>query len=103
MKQITFKITFIIGFIALFTSELLANELSAQQIMNKANLSYYYAGNDGRAEARMKIIDAQGRTQIRQFTILRKDVADGGDQNMLVHFSRPSDVKNTVFLSLIHI
>ena len=96
-----------IGLFTLFISAvtsygLNAEELTAQQIMNKASLSYYYAGDDGRAEARMKITDAQGRTQVRQFTILRKDVADGGKQNMLVNFTRPSDVKNTVFRVVKH-
>lgn len=75
-----------------------ANELSAEQIVSKANLSAYYAGSDGRSDARMKIVDEQGRTQLRQFVILRQDLSDGGDQNFLVVFSRPSDVRGTVFL-----
>ncbi|MBE8167410.1 MAG: outer membrane lipoprotein-sorting protein [Shewanella sp.] len=73
------------------------SNLSADTIIKKANLASYYSGNDGRAEARMKITDNQGRSQIRQFTILRRDEADGGNQDMLVYFSRPSDVKNMVF------
>ncbi|RYV04018.1 outer membrane lipoprotein-sorting protein [Shewanella sp. OPT22] len=89
-------------FTLLPTHQIHAETLSAQHIMDNANLSYYYVGDDGRAEARMKIIDKQGRTQLRQFTILRKDVADGGDQDMLVHLSRPSDVKNTVFRVVRH-
>ncbi|MGB0894978.1 MAG: outer membrane lipoprotein-sorting protein [Parashewanella sp.] len=71
--------------------------LTANTIIRLSNLAHYYAGNDGRAEARMKIIDSQGRQQIRQFSILRKDQSQGGDQDMLVHFSRPSDIKNTMF------
>ena len=71
--------------------------LDAHTIIKKAELAAYYAGNDGRSQARMMIVDAQNRKQFRQFTILRKDVADGGDQRMLVFFSRPSDVKGTVF------
>jgi outer membrane lipoprotein-sorting protein len=46
----------------------------------------------------MTITDSQGRERIRQFTILRKDHADGGDQDYAVLFSRPADVRNTVFL-----
>lgn len=68
------------------------------EIVRRANLAAYYAGDDGRSEARMMIEDAQGRTQLRQFTILRKDEADGGDQHFMVFFSRPSDVRGTVFL-----
>ena len=36
----------------------------------------YYAGDDGRSMARMIIVDSQGRKQMRQFTLLRKDVLD---------------------------
>ena len=68
------------------------------EIIDRANLAAYYAGDDGRSEARMAIEDAQGRTQLRQFTVLRRDRADGGDQDFMVFFSRPSDVRGTVFL-----
>ncbi|MBW2732898.1 MAG: outer membrane lipoprotein-sorting protein [Deltaproteobacteria bacterium] len=71
---------------------------SAQEIIGKANIAAYYQGNDGRAKVRMKIVDAQGRKRLRQFTILRRDIKDGGDQSFLVLFSRPADVKRTVFL-----
>lgn len=70
----------------------------ANEIVEKANLAAYYAAADGRSEVRMIIKDAQGRQQRRQFTVLRRDVEDGGDQQFLVVFSQPSDVRNTVFL-----
>lgn len=68
------------------------------EIVRRANLAAYYAGDDGRSEVRMIIRDAQGREQRRQFTVLRRDVEEGGDQDFLVVFSRPSDVRNTVYL-----
>ena len=71
--------------------------------MARANLAAYYAGDDGRSEVRMIISDAQGRQQRRQFTVLRRDVDDAGDQQFLVVFSQPSDVRNTVFLVDKHI
>ena len=66
-------------------------------IIAKSEKAAYYAGNDGKSMARMIIVDSQGRKQMRQFTILRKDVlnnegTESGDQKMLVFF-----------LSLIHI
>ena len=70
---------------------------TVRDIIDQANLASYYAGNDGSAEARMIIVDENGNRQMRQFTILRKDVQDLGDQNMLVFFSQPSNVKDTVF------
>jgi len=87
-------------------------ETDVNKIIEQANLSSFYAGKDGRSDARMTIVDAQGNKQRRQFTILRRDVVsenslsknsatanemEAGDQQMLVFFSRPADVKGTVF------
>ncbi|MCY7296802.1 outer membrane lipoprotein-sorting protein [Alteromonas sp. a30] len=72
-------------------------EINVQNIIEKAEMASFYAGDDGRAEALMMIVDAQGRKQMRKFTILRKDIEDQGDQKFMVFFSRPTDVKNTVF------
>ena len=68
------------------TSEL---SLSAEDIVTRASLASYYAGADGRAEARMKIVDAQGRRQLRQFSMLRRNVDPGGDQDLMVFFQSP--------------
>ncbi len=73
------------------------------EIVQRANLATYYAGDDGRAGVRMTITDAQGRERIRQFAILRRDVADGGDQDYALLFSRTADVRNTVFLVTKHV
>lgn len=81
-----------------------ADMTDANEIVAKANLTSYYAANDGRSEARMLIKDSQGREQKRQFTILRRDRTDrdsnhqAGEQDFLVVFSRPADVRNTAFL-----
>lgn len=86
-----------------FAAPVLAADLSdVNEIVRQANLAAYYQGADGRSEARMEISDAQGRSQSRQFTILRQDVEDGGDQNFFVAFSRPADVRNTVFMVAKH-
>ncbi len=66
-------------------------------IVKQSNLASYYVADDGKAEARMVIVDSKGNKQMRQFTILRKDVEDLGNQDMLVFFARPTDVKGTVF------
>jgi len=76
---------------------------SADEIIAKADIASYYAGADGRSEVRMIISDAQGREQRRQFTVLRRDVDEAGDQQFLVVFSQPSDVRNTAFLVNKHI
>lgn len=70
----------------------------ARAIVNRTNVAQYYAGKDGRALVRMKIVDDKGRSQRRQFAVLRRDIKDGGDQNYLVVFDQPADVRNTSFL-----
>ncbi len=88
------------GFVALMTAtaEAQTQALSALDIMTRANLAAFYPGDDGRAEARMKIVDNQGREQVRQFVIMRKDLQEGGDQWFYVLFSRPAEVNRTAFL-----
>ena len=81
----------------------LAAPLSVQEIVDRSNLASYYQGKDGRAHVDMKITDSQGRTRERRFVILRRDDKDGGEQKFYVHFSRPSDVRNTVFMVWKHI
>jgi outer membrane lipoprotein-sorting protein len=73
------------------------------EIVERANLAAYYAGDDGSARVRMTITDAQGRSRTRDFAIIRRDVEDGGDQDYAVLFSRPADLRNTVFLVKKHV
>lgn len=49
----------------------------AREIVNRTNVAQYYAGKDGRALIRMKIVDGKGRSQRRQFSVLRRDLKDG--------------------------
>lgn len=72
--------------------------LDAADIMNKAHLAVYYAGDDGRAHVHMEIINPDGGKRIRDFTILRKDVAEGGEQKFFVYFKTPADVRNMTFM-----
>lgn len=80
-----------------------ADTIGVDEIVDRANRASYYAGDDGRASVNMTIIDGQGRTRERQFVILRKDVADGGEQNFYVYFEKPSDVRKMVFMVHKHI
>lgn len=73
------------------------------EVIQRANLAAYYAGDDGRARVRMTITDSRGRERIRQFTMLRRDNSEGGDQDYVVLFSRPADVRNTAFLVKKHV
>ena len=90
----------VIGLLSvLLTVSLQAAEvLTVDEIIDRANLAAYYAGDDGRAEVMMTITDAQGRTREREFVILRRDVVDGGQQQFYVYFKKPSDVRKMVFM-----
>jgi hypothetical protein len=82
----------------LLTSTLaIAETPDVGEIVERANNAAYYAGSDGRSEARMRIIDGRGREQVRQFTLLRRN-GEESRQEYLVVFSRPADVRGTVFL-----
>ena len=72
--------------------------LSAQDIVKKASEAQYYAGKDGRAIVRLLIKDKSGRKMKRQFIVVRKDIGDGGEQQLFVLFQKPADVRNTTFL-----
>jgi outer membrane lipoprotein-sorting protein len=72
-------------------------ELSVDEIVSKANQASYYAGQDGRADVEMKIIDKSGSSRTRAFTLLRLNV-DGGNQKFYVYFKEPADLYKQVFL-----
>lgn len=76
---------------------------SVTEIIDQANKTAYYAGNDGKALVTMTITDNQGRARTREFVILRRDIADGGEQKFYVYFNKPSDVRKMAFLVHKHI
>jgi outer membrane lipoprotein-sorting protein len=76
---------------------------TVDEIVNRANLAAYYAGDDGKARVDMTITDAQGRKRSREFVILRRDDKDGGDQKFYVYFNKPSDVRKMVFMVHKHV
>lgn len=81
-----------------------AADPSVDEIVERTNRVAYYQGNDGRARVKMTITDAQSRTRLRQFTLLRRDGdqdasnTDTGEQKMYIYFRRPSDVNKMSFL-----
>ena len=84
--------------IFVFSSAALHAAPPVEEIVERANLAAYYAGEDGKSLVTMTITDSQDRTRTREFTILRRDGEDGGAQKFYVYFKKPSDVRKTVFL-----
>jgi len=77
----------------------LGSTVSAQQtadeIMKKSHMAYYYAGDDGVAEVTMTLVSKSGKEREREFTMLRLDNEDGGNQMYYTYFKKPSDVART--------
>jgi outer membrane lipoprotein-sorting protein len=71
----------------------------AEGLMKEAHLNMYYAGDDGSARVAMTITDKNGKTRGRDFTIIRKDLAEGGEQRYYVYFYEPNDVRRTTFMA----
>ncbi len=76
---------------------LAAAELTADEVVEKANQAAYYVGKDGRAAVRMTISDSQGGTRQRAFTLLRLNMKDG-NQKFYVYFTEPADVRKMAYL-----
>jgi len=70
----------------------------AAEIMKKSHMAYYYAGDDGVADVTMTIIDKRGKERVREFTMLRSDLAEGGAQKYFTYFKKPSDVSRMTFM-----
>jgi outer membrane lipoprotein-sorting protein len=70
----------------------------AMEIMKKSHLAYYYAGDDGVSKVTMKIINKKGKERLREFTMIRLDLEEGGNQKYYTYFSKPSDVSRMTFM-----
>lgn len=46
----------------------------------------------------MRLISKDGKERLRELTMLRKDVKEGGEQKYFIYFSQPTDVKDMTFL-----
>lgn len=70
----------------------------ATAIMKRSHLAYYYAGNDGNGSVMMRIVNKKGKERIREFSMLRIDLEEGGNQKYYTYFRRPSDVARLTFM-----
>ncbi|MBU1699854.1 MAG: outer membrane lipoprotein-sorting protein [Candidatus Eisenbacteria bacterium] len=75
-----------------------AAETDAVEIMKQAHMNLFYAGDDGIAEVKMTLVDKNGREREREFTMLRWDGEDGGEQRYYTYFNKPADVRRTTFM-----
>ena len=99
IKKIILFVFMILG----FAGAGFAQELTVDEIVNKANLAAYYAGQDGTSDVKMLIVDSQGRERVREFKILRLTLEEGGEQKFYVYFEKPADVSKMVFMVWKHL
>ena len=78
-------------------------EKNAGKIMEKTLNSYYYARDDGKANIYMRLFNKEGKERVREFTMLRLDKEEGGEQYYYAYFNKPPDIRRTVFMVWKHI
>src|SRR3989338_190311 len=83
----------------LWSASAFADEkMTAEEIIAKSRLAFYYAGDDMKAKVLMELINKEGQKRIRELTMLRKDYEDRGNQKYFMFFHQPADVKDTTFV-----
>ena len=71
---------------------------SAEDIMRKAHLAMFYPGEDMRARVTMRLVSRDGKERLRELTMTRRDLQEGGEQRYFMYFHRPPDVRDMTFL-----
>lgn len=71
---------------------------NAEDIMKKAHLAMFYGGDDGSSEVKMTIVNSKGKERVREFTMLRLDLEEGGKQDYYTYFKQPQDVARLTFM-----
>ena len=89
---------FLVSVLMLSAISAQAEELTVDQIIDRANIASYYAGENGKTDVVMKIVDSRGRERIRDFRILRITIKQGGEQKFFVYFRKPTDVAKMVYM-----
>ncbi|MEM6318800.1 MAG: outer membrane lipoprotein-sorting protein [Bacteroidota bacterium] len=92
------KITSIL-FFCLLSFQLSAQNLTIDQIVEKANEANRYFGDDVKSTALMDVRDKSGKTIMeRELVILRKNTG-GLNQKWYAYFKQPADLKKMVFMA----
>jgi outer membrane lipoprotein-sorting protein len=71
---------------------------AADEIMRRSHLAMYYPGEDMRARITMRLVSKDGGERVREMTMTRRTVREGGEQRYFVFFHRPPDVRDLAFL-----
>ncbi len=86
-------------FLLLFPStSVFAQALSAEEVVGRAHRVLFYSGNDLKAKLHMRLVSKEGRERVRELTMLRKNLAPGGEQRFFIYFYNPADVRDMTFM-----
>jgi outer membrane lipoprotein-sorting protein len=71
---------------------------SAEEVMRRSHLAMYYPGEDVRARVTMRLVSKDGQERVREMTMTRRNIKEGGEQRYFIYFHRPPDVRDLAFL-----
>jgi hypothetical protein len=71
---------------------------TGEEIMRRSHLATYYPGEDMRARVTMRLVSRDGGERIREMTMSRRNLREGGEQRYFIYFHRPPDVREMAFL-----
>lgn len=80
------------------TSSLHADDLTANDIIKKANLLSYYAGHDQVSKVHLKILEPNEKVKKREFTLFKVNNPQDDQYKIYIHFDEPSDIAKTSYL-----
>ncbi len=75
-----------------------AQVLPAEEVVARAHQVLFYPGNDMWAKVRMRLVTKEGSERLREMTMLRKNLPEGGQQRYLIYFHSPADVRSMTFM-----
>ncbi len=91
-----FLFSFLLPFFPCAT--VLAQGPSAEEVVRRAHQVLFYPGNDMKAKVHMRLVSKEGRERVRELTMLRKSLAQSGEQRFFIYFYSPADVRDMTFM-----
>ena len=93
---IRLAVALVLGLAAVDSSAALA--ATAEEIMERSQHAFHYAGDDAKGRLTMELIDSDGGKRVRVMTMLRRNVGQGDDQKYFIYFHEPGDVRRLTFM-----
>ena len=98
MTRILLRLVLVVVMVAGGAPAAVAQAPSGEEIMRRAHLAMYYPGEDMRARVTMRLVSKDGGERVREMTMSRRDIKEGGEQRYFIFFHRPPDVRDMAFL-----